>query len=84
MADQCPICQEAILCPAAHTVLSKCRHRFHAVCLNEWFATQSTEGKPQTCPMCRDQVAPAPDGVFISVYELVALIAIIEAIVQVR
>jgi len=43
MEEECCICMENMI---NDICITKCRHRFHSNCLNEW-------GKEKGCPMCR-------------------------------
>lgn len=47
--QKCCICLNALLLPNVLLSTTKCRHTFHTVCLEKWYA--STPKK--TCPSCR-------------------------------
>jgi len=45
--------------PAANTTLPCAgRHQIHSECWQGWRASNSERGRPPTCPMCRQQIAP--------------------------
>ena len=51
MKDQsCPICIQNYS-PDDETLMLKCEHRFHNICLREWFFSKNT------CPVCRMSVS---------------------------
>lgn len=52
--DPCSICMDDI--PEDDVFKTPCKHVFHKDCLKTWFVTQSTEGKEQTCPLCRREL----------------------------
>lgn len=49
----CSICTESIetdLCDL------RCKHNYHAKCIDQWFATLRSQARPPTCPYCRSHV----------------------------
>ena len=49
----CSICTESIeseLCDL------RCKHAYHAKCIDQWFTTLRAQARPPTCPYCRSHV----------------------------
>ncbi len=47
--DECSMCMDAFA-EGDMVKMLKCRHYFHAACIDDWFAHQ--QGKTRTCPVC--------------------------------
>jgi len=48
----CTICQDNYLKNERISELN-CGHWFHEECINTWFATELSQGKQKSCPLCR-------------------------------
>lgn len=52
--EPCSICGDE---PNINTAfLTPCNHTFHQTCLKTWFNTCKSNGRPQTCPLCRREL----------------------------
>ena len=52
--DKCSICLVPFGANERHVARTECNHRYHDICLNDWFAQLSWENR--TCPICRAKV----------------------------
>jgi hypothetical protein len=50
IVDMCAICQDSITANESCRLLVPCRHRFHRVCIDQWFQ------RSVFCPTCRHDI----------------------------
>lgn len=53
--EACSVCLESPNDSNAFT--TPCNHVFHRACLNQWFNTRQEANLPQSCPLCRRELA---------------------------
>lgn len=52
-SETCSICTENIDTEPCDL---RCKHVYHAKCIDQWFATLRSQARPPTCPYCRSHV----------------------------
>lgn len=49
---ECVICHE----PLNNFIITKCNHKYHYNCLNQWYSTELQKNNIPTCPICRSNL----------------------------
>jgi len=52
-SETCSICTESI---DSEPCDLRCKHVYHAKCIDQWFTTLRSQSRPPTCPYCRSHV----------------------------
>lgn len=53
--NDCSICTNKL---KKFITTTKCKHKYHERCIRKWSGTQHLQGKPVSCPMCRENLKP--------------------------